>query len=97
MLTPVDGTDGSRSIIRVRVSGRSLTRGVASAWAILALLGIAMLLLAVAVADRLARSIVRPVRAVEMVTRRLQSHAANNKKSLPLHISFCIITPSTLT
>ena len=73
VLTPVDGTDGSRSIIRVRVSGRSLTRGVASAWAILALLGIAMLLLAVAVADRLARSIVRPVRAVEMVTRRLQS------------------------
>ena len=73
VLTPVDAADGSRSIIRVRVSGRSLTRGVAPAWTILFLLGLVMLLLAVAVADRLARSIVRPVRAVELVTQRLQS------------------------
>ena len=73
VLTPVDGTDGSRSIIRVRVSGGALTRGVASAWLILALLGVAMLLIAVAVADRLARSIVRSVRHVEQVTQRLQA------------------------
>ena len=73
VLTPVDGTDGSRSIIRVRVAGAALTRGVARAWLILALLGVVMLLLAVAVADRLARSIVRSVRHVEQVTHRLQA------------------------
>src|SRR5947207_2235465 len=52
------------AVVRVVVPNSILGRGVASAWAVEAALGITLVTSAVAVADRLARAIVRPVDAL---------------------------------
>lgn len=49
-----------RAAIRVFVPDAELSRGVAAAWAVLAGLGLALILLAVALADRIAQRVVRP-------------------------------------
>ena len=63
---------GAPVVVRVRVPGDLLTRGVFRAWAVLAVLGLAVVAVAVALADRLARSIVVPMGDLLSVTRRLQ-------------------------
>jgi signal transduction histidine kinase len=60
---PVALPDG-RAVIRVFVPAAVLNRGVASAWAFEAALGLALAAGTVIMADRLARSVVRPVRAM---------------------------------
>ncbi len=61
VLVPVVVPDGSIDVISVFVSDAALGHGVASAWALLAGLSLALLIVVVLVADRVARGVVRPV------------------------------------
>jgi len=65
------GTSQGNAVIRTVVGAGEMTRGVQRAWLILALLGLVLLGLGIAVADRLARSIVQPVAALAGVSHRL--------------------------
>lgn len=60
------------SVIRVLISDRVLSRDVVQAWIILGLLGLGMLLVAVVVADRLARSLVGSVTELARTAERLE-------------------------
>jgi signal transduction histidine kinase len=64
-------TTGGTAVIRTFVSTAELQRGVSSAWIILAVLGVCLMALSLLVADRLARSLVRPIDALAAVSRRL--------------------------
>lgn len=72
ILVGVLGPDGSATVIRVRVAGSLLHHGVHRAWAVIAAIGLIVIVIAVALADRLARSIVGPMGELLAVTRRLQ-------------------------
>jgi signal transduction histidine kinase len=69
VLVPVSYGSQGRAVVRVFVTGGQLRRGVATAWALLAGLGAGLVAAAVVVADRLARSVTRPVRHVAEATR----------------------------
>lgn len=71
ILTPVQGVEGGAAVIRVFVPGSTLRDGVVRAWAVLAALGIALLVLGVLLADRLARRLVAPTRALAATADRL--------------------------
>jgi signal transduction histidine kinase len=72
ILVAVQGLAGNgTAVIRTFVSDAELGRGVARAWGILALLGLLLLALGVAVADRLVRSVVRPIGELARVSHRL--------------------------
>ena len=58
---PVLRSNGSLAVIRVLVPQRQLVNGVYRSWGLLALLGIALVALAVLAADRIGRSLVRSV------------------------------------
>jgi len=58
-------------VVRVLVPDRALRRGVVAAWAILGGLGLALVVVAVVVADRFARLVVEPVRRLDEVAGRL--------------------------
>jgi len=58
---PILQSDGSLLTVRVFAPDALLTRGVVASWVTLGLLGIVLVLIAAAVFDRLARSIVVPV------------------------------------
>jgi hypothetical protein len=62
VLVPVALETDQTAVVRVVVPDSVLERGVASAWAVEAALGFTLVASAVFVADRLARTIVRPVR-----------------------------------
>lgn len=57
---PVVGADGTM-VVRVFVPRSELTRNVVRSWILLAGLGVALILIGVAAADRLGRSLVKPV------------------------------------
>ncbi len=61
VLVPTVGPSGELAVIRVFVEAEELNRGVTRSWALLALLSVTLVMIAVAVTDRLARSIVAPV------------------------------------
>lgn len=63
---------GSR-VVRVRVAGALLNRGVHRAWTIIVAIGALIVLIAVLLADRLGQSIVAPMVELLSVTRRLQA------------------------
>lgn len=71
VLVAVQGASGGSAAIATTVSAAELRRGVAQSWLILALLGVALMLIGVAVADRLARSMVRPIGELSAVSHRL--------------------------
>jgi signal transduction histidine kinase len=71
LLDPVVTPDGSVAVISVFVPSVALDRGVRSAWLVLAGLSLAILLVAVAVADRLARTITEPVAELATTAERL--------------------------
>ncbi len=71
VFVPVDLEDGGRAVVRSHVPDALLGRGVRPAVAVLVGLGAGLLLLAVLVADRLARGTVRPVTALAGAARRL--------------------------
>lgn len=59
-------------VVRVRVSGSLLDHGVHRSWAIIAAVGLMVVVIAVLLADRLGQSIVAPMGELLSVTRRLQ-------------------------
>jgi signal transduction histidine kinase len=65
-------TPAEVSVIRVVIAGHTLTREVFVSWFVLALLGLGLLGLAVLVADRLGRTLVRPVTALARTAGRLE-------------------------
>ncbi|WP_290062814.1 HAMP domain-containing sensor histidine kinase [Amycolatopsis solani] len=71
ILVAVQGLPGGTAVVRAFVARAELTRGLGAAWLVLAGLGVLLLALGVFVADRLARSIVRPVHELAAVSRRL--------------------------
>jgi len=71
VLVPVALDANQTAIVRVVVPNSILRRGVASAWGVEAALGITLVASAVFVADRLARTIVRPVDALADAAGRL--------------------------
>ncbi len=71
ILVAVQGLPRGTAVVRAFVDRAELTRGLGAAWFVLAGLGVVLLALGVFVADRLARSIVRPVHELAAVSRRL--------------------------
>lgn len=71
VLVPVALEADETAVVRVVVPTSVLERGVASAWAVEAALGVTLVASAVFVADRLARTIVRPVDALADAAGRL--------------------------
>lgn len=61
VLVPTVGPAGELAVIRVFVTAAELDRGVVRSWILLGLLSVTLVMIAVAVTDRLARSIVAPV------------------------------------
>ena len=62
---------GQTTVVRTVVTSAELTRGVTQAWLVLAALGIALVLLGLLVASRLARDIVAPIGALAAVSQLL--------------------------
>ncbi|GIF38752.1 sensor histidine kinase [Actinoplanes xinjiangensis] len=71
LVVPVVGAGGATVVIRTLVTDAELTRGVTRAWATLAGLGVTLVLLGLFVADRLARTITRPISELSAVSHRL--------------------------
>jgi signal transduction histidine kinase len=72
LLQPV-GREGGPALIEVFVPAEQLEAGVARTWLVLGGLGVVLLLLALLVADRLARSMTRPVTELAATAHRLGS------------------------
>ncbi len=68
---------GGPRVVRVRVAGALLNRGVHRAWTIIVAIGALVVLIAVLLADRLGQAIVTPMVELLSVTRRLQSGELN--------------------
>ena len=71
ILIAVEGLPGGSAVIRTFVPESQLQHGVTRAWLLLGCVGLGLLALSVAVADQLARSLVRPLAAVAGVSDRL--------------------------
>ncbi|WP_405109217.1 HAMP domain-containing histidine kinase [Micromonospora sp. NBC_01405] len=67
----VQGRPDGTGVIRTVVPRAELTAGVTRAWLVLALLGVLLVLLGLLVADRLARTLVRPIAELSVVSHRL--------------------------
>ncbi|MFF5180757.1 ATP-binding protein [Micromonospora sp. NPDC000316] len=67
----VQGRADGTGVIRTVVPKQELTAGVTRAWLVLALLGVLLVLIGLAVADRLARTLVRPISELSAVSHRL--------------------------
>lgn len=70
---PVDQGPRGVTVVRVLVTSAELRRGLARAEVVLALVGLLVIIVAAAVADRLARSVVTAVQDLEAVTNRLRA------------------------
>jgi signal transduction histidine kinase len=71
VLDPVVTPDASVAVISVFVPSSALDRGVRTAWLVLAGLSLAMLVIAIAVANRLARTVTEPVADLAATAERL--------------------------
>ena len=71
ILVAVQGLPQGTAVVRTFVDADELTRGLASSWLVLVLLGVVLLALGLLVAQRLARSFVRPVGELAAVSHRL--------------------------
>lgn len=71
ILTPVVTADGTY-VVHARASDEQLSAGVTKAWVALGLLGLALIILALVIADRLARRISTPVTDLADVALRLR-------------------------
>jgi signal transduction histidine kinase len=67
----VQGRPGGTTVVRSFVPHSDLTAGVTRAWLVLAALAVALVVLGLLVADRLARTLVRPITELSTVSRRL--------------------------
>jgi signal transduction histidine kinase len=70
IVVPVVITGGT-AVVRTVVPAAELTSGVTKAWLVLAALGLALVLLGLLVADRLARALVSPIADLSAVSHRL--------------------------
>jgi signal transduction histidine kinase len=70
---PVLGAAGQTAIVRVSVGNHVLERGVWAAWWSLGALGVVLIALAALVADRMARSVTKPMQTLTDIARRLAS------------------------
>lgn len=68
VLVAVQGLPAGPAVVRSFVPERDLRRGVTRSWLILAAVGLGLLLLGLAVADRLAVAAVRPIRTLAAVS-----------------------------
>jgi signal transduction histidine kinase len=73
LLQPVRRADGGTAVVEVFVPAAELRAGVTRTWLVLTGLGVLLLAVALAVADRLARSIARPVTDLATTALRLGS------------------------
>jgi signal transduction histidine kinase len=73
LLQPVQRADGGTALVQVFVPEETLRAGVTRTWLVLAGLGIVLMLLALVVADRLARTMTRPVTDLAGIAHRLGS------------------------
>jgi signal transduction histidine kinase len=73
LVQPVQRADGGTAVLEVFVPADELRAGVTRTWLVLAGLGLVLLLLALLVADRLARSLTRPVTDLAETAHRLGS------------------------
>jgi signal transduction histidine kinase len=71
IVVAVQGRPEGTAVVRTFVSADELRRGVGRAWLVLAGLGLALLALGVLVADRLARTLTRPIVELSRVSHRL--------------------------
>ncbi|SDZ08501.1 Signal transduction histidine kinase [Micromonospora pattaloongensis] len=71
IVVAVQGRPDGTAVIRTVVSTAELSRGVTRAWLLLAGLGLALVLLGLLVADRLARRLVAPITELSAVSHRL--------------------------
>ncbi|WP_432827696.1 sensor histidine kinase [Dactylosporangium sp. CA-092794] len=71
VVVAVQGLPGGTAVVRSFVPERDLRRGVARSWLVLAVVGAGLLLLGLAVADRLAVAVVRPIGALATVSEEL--------------------------
>ncbi|MDN3351492.1 HAMP domain-containing sensor histidine kinase [Actinomadura sp. DC4] len=71
ILVAVEGMPAGIAVVRTYVSDGEIRHGVARAWLILAILGVALLGLGLLVADRLARSLIGSTRDLASVSHRL--------------------------
>ncbi|GAB3214153.1 Signal transduction histidine kinase [Marinactinospora thermotolerans DSM 45154] len=97
VLFSVGARDGT-SVTRVYVAEEHLRAGVYRAWLILALLGVALLLMSLLVADRLAHSLVRSIDELADTSRRLGEGdlSAQAKPKGPAEIKAVAATLNTL-
>ncbi len=77
LYSPVVVAEDQAVVLRVRVPQALREDGVATSWTILALLGLALLAVAVAATDRLARSVTRPAVALARTSRALAAGDAS--------------------
>jgi len=73
LLQPVQRADGGTALVQVFVPEETIRAGVTRTWLVLAGLGAVLLLVALVVADRLARTMTRPVTDLAGVAHRLGS------------------------
>ena len=71
VLIPVQGRSDGTAVVRVEIPAASLHSGVVRAWLLLGALGLALLALALVVADALARSFLRPLYSLTETATRL--------------------------
>jgi signal transduction histidine kinase len=71
VLVAVEGLPGGSAVISIFVPDSVLRHGVTRAWLLLGIVGLLLLVLSVAVADQLARSVVRPIKALASASDRL--------------------------
>ena len=71
VLVPVDTPDGTTDVISVFVPAAVLDKGVRTAWLLLGAVSLMLVAVAVAVADRLGRTVVTPVRDLAATAERL--------------------------
>lgn len=73
LYTPLLDAEGGTAVVRVLIPTHERYAGVYTSWAVLAALGVALNLGAVAIADRLGRSVVRPSREIAAAARSLSA------------------------
>jgi signal transduction histidine kinase len=71
ILVAVEGLPSGTAVIRTFVPDSVLHHGVTRAWLLLGCVGLLLLVLSVAVADQLARSLVRPIKELALASDRL--------------------------
>jgi len=71
VLVAVEGLPGGSAVISIFVPDSVLHHGVTRAWLLLGCVGLLLLVLSVAVADQLARSVVRPIKDLALASDRL--------------------------